>query len=129
MIMCIQNLVKFCPFILKIWSKNLIFESIKGCNSVANLRKTSIYFTSLSMMMCMQNLVLFCQFVLKILSKNQILTSIKGRYSVASLQKTKIYNTNLDLVTDNVYTNFGLILSIRSQDIEQKPNFDVNQGP
>ena len=37
--------------------------------------------------------------------------------------------SNLDLVTDNVYTNFGLILSIRSQDIEQKPNFEVNQGP
>ena len=72
---------------------------------------------------------LFCQFVLKILSKNQILTSIKGRNSVANLRKTKIYNTNLDLVTDNVYTNFGLILSIRSQDVEQKPNFDVNQGP
>ena len=81
MIMCIQNLVKFCPLILKIWSKNLILESIKGRNSVANLRKT------------------------------------------------KIYYTNLDLVTDNVYTNFGLILSIRSQDIEQKPNFDINQGP
>ena len=61
--------------------------------------------------------------------KKQILTSIKGLNSVESLQKTKIYNTNLDLVTDNVYTNFGLILSIRSQDIEQKPNFDVNQGP
>ena len=71
------------------------------------------------MMMCIQNLVLFCQLVLKILSKNQILTSIKGRNSVANLRKTKIYNTNLDLVTDNVYTNFGLILSIRSQDIEQ----------
>ena len=81
------------------------------------------------MMMCIQNLVLFCPLVLKILSKNQILTSIKGRNSVANLRKTKIYNTNLDLVTDNVYTNFGLILSIRSQDIEQKPNFDVNQGP
>ena len=81
------------------------------------------------MMMCKQNLVLFCQFVLKILSINQILTSIKGRNSVANLRKTKINNTNLDLVTDNVYTNFGLILSIRSQDIEQKPNFDVNQGP
>ena len=81
------------------------------------------------MMMCIQNLVLFCQFVLKILSKNQILTSIKGSNSVANLRKTKIYNTNLDLVTDNVYTNFGLILSIRSQDIKQKPNFDVNQGP
>ena len=82
------------------------------------------------MMMCIQNLVLFCQFVLKILSKNQSLTSIKGRNSVANLgKKKKIYNTNLDLVTDNVYTNFGLILSIRSQDIEQKPNFDINQGP
>ena len=81
------------------------------------------------MIMCIQTLVLFCQFVLKILSKNQILTSIKGRHSVANLRKTKIYNTNLDLVTDNVYTNFGLILSIRSQDNEQKQNFDVNQGP
>ena len=67
MIMCIQNLVKFCPFILKIWS---ILESIKGRNSVANLRKTTIYFT------------------------------------------------NVDLVNDDVYTKFGLILSIRSQDIE-----------
>ena len=83
----------------------------------------------LSMMMCIQNLVLFCQFVLKILSKNQILTSIKGRNYVANLRKTTIYNTKVDLVNDNVYTNFGLILSIRSQDIEQKPNFDVNQGP
>ena len=80
-------------------------------------------------MMCIQYLVLFSQFVRKILSKNQILTSIKGCNSVANLRKTKIYKTNLDLVTDNVYTNFGLILSIRSQDIEQKTNFDVNQGP
>ena len=130
--MCIQNLVKFCPFILKIWSKNLILESIKGRNSVANLQKKqqfTLLTLILSMMMCIQNLVLFCQFVLKIMSKNQILTSIKGRNSVANLRKTKIYNTNLDLVTDNVYTNFGLILSIRSQDIEQKPNFDINQGP
>ena len=81
------------------------------------------------MMMCIQNLVLFCQFVLKILSKNQILTSIKGPNSVANLRKTKIYNTNIDLVNDNVFTKFGRILSIRSQDIEQKPNSDVNQGP
>ena len=70
MIMCIQNLVKFCPCILKIWSKNLISESIKGRNSVANLHKTTIYFT------------------------------------------------NVDLVNDDVHTKFGLILSIRSQDIE-----------
>ena len=71
MIMSIQNLDKFCPFILKIWSKTLILESIKGRNSVANLRK-----------------------------------------------KTMIYNTNVDLVNDDVYTKFGLILSIRSQDME-----------
>ena len=68
--------------------------------------------------MCIQNLVTFCQFVLKILSKNQILTSIKGRNSVANLRKTIIYNTDIDLVNDDVYTKFGLILSIRSQDIE-----------
>ena len=70
------------------------------------------------MIMCIQNLVKFGQFVLKILSKNQILTSIKGRNSVANLRKTIIYNTNIDLVNDDVYTKFGLILSIRSQDIE-----------
>ena len=81
------------------------------------------------MMMFIQSLVLFCRLVLKTLSKNQILTPIKGRNSVANLRKTTIYNTNLDLVNDNVFTKFGLILSIRSQDIEQKPNSDVNQGP
>ena len=82
----------------------------------------------LSMMMCIQNLVSFYQFVLKILSKNRILKSIKGSNSVANLQKTKIYNSNIDLVNDNVYTKFGLNLFIHSQDIEQKPNSDVNQG-
>ena len=81
------------------------------------------------MMMCIQNLVLFCQFVLKILSKNQFLTSIKGRNSFANLRKTMIYNTYIDLVNDNVYTKFGLNRSIRFQDIEQKLNSDVNQGP
>ena len=81
------------------------------------------------MMMCIQNLVLFCQFVLKILSKNQFLKSIKGRNSFANLRKTMIYNTNIDLVNDNVYTKFGLNRSIRFQDIEQKLNSDVNQGP
>ena len=41
--------------------------------------------------------------------------AIKGRNSVA---KMTLYNPNLDLVNDNVYTKFGQILSIRSQDIE-----------
>ena len=83
------------------------------------------------MKMCIQNFVILCRFVLKILSKNQILTSIKDSNSVANLhtKKTKIYNTNIDLVNDNVFTKFGLILSIRSLDIEQKTNSDVNQEP
>ena len=81
------------------------------------------------MIMCLQSLVSFCQFVLKILSKNQILISIKGRNSVANLQKTMIYNTNVNLVNNNVYTKFCLNRSIRFQDIEQKLNSDVNQGP
>ena len=80
------------------------------------------------MMMFIQNLVLFCQLVLKTFSQNLILTSIKGRNSVANLRKTRIYNTNVDLVNDNLFTKFGLILPICSQDIEQKPNSDVNQG-
>ena len=81
------------------------------------------------MIMCLQSLVSFCQFVLKILSKNQILISNKGRNSVANLRKTMIYNINVDLVDDNVYTKFGLNRSIHFQDIEQRLNSDVNQGP
>ena len=78
--------------------------------------------------MSIQDLVKFCPFILIIWSKNQSLMSIKGHSSVANLRKTKIYITNVDLVNDNVYTKFGLNLSIRSQDMEQKPNSDVNQG-
>ena len=83
----------------------------------------------------------FCQFVLQMLGKNQILTwikdrnsvaklaKIKGLHPVANLWKTMIYYTNVDLVNDNVYTKFGIILSIPSQDIEKNPNSDINQGP
>ena len=81
------------------------------------------------MIMCIQNLVKFCPFILKIWSKNLILESIKGRNSVANLQKNNDLNTNFDPVNDDVYTKFGLILSIRSQDTELKPNSDINQGP
>ena len=72
------------------------------------------------MIMCIQNLVLIGLYVFKILRENLILTPIKGRNSVANLRKTMIYNTNIDLVNDEVYTKFGLILSIRSRDIEKK---------
>ena len=36
---CIQNLVGFCQFVLKILSRNEILTSIKGHNSVKILRK------------------------------------------------------------------------------------------
>ena len=70
-----------------------------------------------------KKLVKSCPFILKIWSKHQSLRSIKGHNSVVNLRKTKIYNTNVDLVNDNVYTKFGLNLSIRSLDMEQKQKF------
>ena len=39
MLMCKQNLVGFCEFVLKILSGNEILTSIKGRNSVKILRK------------------------------------------------------------------------------------------
>ena len=41
--MCIENLVKFCPLVLKILSGNEILTSIKVHNSVANLQKMTLY--------------------------------------------------------------------------------------
>ena len=38
-------------------------------------------------------------------------------------------NPKLDLVDDDEHTKFGQTLSICSQDIEWKRNFDINQGP
>ena len=43
MLMSIQNLVKFCPLVLKILSGNEFLTSIKGHNSVANLRNLPFY--------------------------------------------------------------------------------------
>ena len=42
----------------------------------------------------------------------------QGSNPVANLLKTTIYYTNTDLVNDDMFTKFGLILSFRSQDIE-----------
>ena len=39
MMMCIQNLVRFCQFVLKLLSGNEILTSIKGHNAVKILRK------------------------------------------------------------------------------------------
>ena len=42
-LMCIQNLVQFCPLVLKILSGNEILTSIKGHISVANLQNLPLY--------------------------------------------------------------------------------------
>ena len=39
MMMCTQNLVRFCQFVLKVLSGNKILTTIKGHNSVKILRK------------------------------------------------------------------------------------------
>ena len=105
MLMCIQNLVKFCPLVLKISSGNQILSSIKGRNSVANLRNLTLYNPNLDIINV--NLVKFCPLVLKILSGNENLRSIKGRNSVANLRNLTLYNPNIDTINVNVYTKFG----------------------
>ena len=47
--MCIQTLVSFFLFVLKILSKTQILRSIKGRNSGANLQKTTIYNTKVDL--------------------------------------------------------------------------------
>ena len=127
----IQNLVRFCQFVLKIFSGKEILTSIKGRNSVKILRKMTGNNPKLDLV----NDDVHTKFgrivstVLKILSGNEILTSIKGLNSVKILQKMMGNNPKLDLVNVDVHTKFGRILSVCSQDIERKRNSDVNQGP
>ena len=79
--------------------------------------------------MCIQNLVSISLFVLKILNKNRILASIKGCNFVAKLRKQSFTIPKEILLTNNiVYTKFGLSLSIRSQDIEEKLNSGTQKG-
>ena len=40
------------------------------------------------------------------------------KFATTKKTHTTIYKTNVDRVNDDVYTKFGLILSILSQDIE-----------
>ena len=105
-----QNLVKFCPFILKILSGNEILTSIKGRNSAANFRKMTFYNPNLLDLIntnVYTKFVKFCRFIIKILSGNKILTSINGRNSVTNLRNLTLYNPNLDIINVNVYTKFG----------------------
>ena len=52
MVMCIQNLVKFCPLIIKVLRKNQFLTSlkhVKGCYSITNLQNMMIYNTNLDL--------------------------------------------------------------------------------
>ena len=84
--MCLQSLVSFCQFVLKILSKNQILTSNKGSNSVANLLKTMIYNTNVDLV----NDNVYIKFGLnrsirfQDIEQNSILMSIKGHNSVAN---------------------------------------------
>ena len=54
---------------------------------------------------------------------------IKGHNSVENKQNIMSNHPNLHLVTINAYPKFNQVLSIHSQDIEQKQNSDINEGP
>ena len=54
---------------------------------------------------------------------------MKGHNSGTNVLKIICNDPKLDLVNMNAYIKFGEILSICSQDVERKRNFDINQGP
>ena len=58
-----------------------------------------------------------------------MLAYIKSHYSCTNVRKMMCNNSKLDLVNMDEYIQFGEILSIRSQDIERKLFFCLNQGP
>ena len=59
----------------------------------------------------------------KFLIQSRVVTLLQ----ICKKKRTR-YNP-VDLVNDNEYTKFSLILSIRSQIIKLKPNSGMNQGP
>ena len=94
--MCIQNLVTFCQFLLKILRKNKILASIKSRNSVTNLRKMMHNNPNVDLV----NIIGYTKYgqILSIFSediqKKEILALIKGNNSVINLQKMMPINPN-----------------------------------
>ena len=81
MLMCIQNLVRFCQFVLKILSGNEILTSIKGHNSVKILRKMTGNNPKLDLVNVdvHTNLVRFCRAILKIMNGNKNVGRTEGQ--------------------------------------------------
>ena len=85
---CYRNVWKsICLFFLKILSKNQIPTSIKGRNSVANLRKTMIYDTNIDLVNGNVDTKFGLNRSIRFQAIDQKLTSIKGHNSVANLPK------------------------------------------
>ena len=125
-----HNFVKFYRLVLKILSGNKILMSIKGCNSVPNLRKMTGNNPNLdlvNMNACIKfgEILLLCS---QDIGLNKILMSIKGHNSVTKLRKMACNNPNIALVNINIYTKYSQNLSICSKDIEMKRNSNINQG-
>ena len=82
------KLVKFCPFNLKILSKNQIMTSIKVRNSIANLQKMTLYITDVDLVN--DNVGTKVGLILSIrcqdIEQKQIMASIKGRNCFANLK-------------------------------------------
>ena len=104
--------------------------SIKGRNSVANLRKMTIYNPNVDLV----NDNVYTKFGLNksirskdIEKKNR--PSIKGRNSVANLRKMKNYNPNEDLVNDLCIQNLVPISLFVLKILKKTLNSDANQGP
>ena len=88
MLMCIQNLVKFFPLVLKILSRNEMVTELW------NMEKRN-------------NRITEGQAKSNIAPLFQSGAIIKVHNSVANLRKMTLYNPNLDLINVNVYTKFG----------------------
>ena len=91
---CTKNLVKFSQFILKILSGNEILTSIKGHNSVTNLRK--MMFDKFKLNRVNVNVHTESGQILSIhsqdIDRKRILTRIKGHNSVTNLRKKMCNN-------------------------------------
>ena len=113
MLMCIQNLVRFCQLVLEILSGNEILTSIKGRNSVKILRKMTGNNPKLDLVnvdvhtkfgqilfICSQDIERKRNF-----GNNEGLS--KGNNSSANLGKLTCIYTVVDIVNIDAYVKYG----------------------
>ena len=111
-----SNLVKLCPFVLKILNGNKALALIKGNNSGTNVRKM----TCNNSMLDLVNMNAYIRFgeILSIISQDikrkRYFCVIKSNNSSTNIRKMLCRNPKLDLVNMNAYIKSGEILSICS---------------